>query len=92
MKKQQEKYDGCHRGGIVLIHHKEGWKVEEWEEGKAPSHEHYFWDLMRNLMPGRETIHPTLKEFPINHGIIIGVRSEMLPSLPYYLLDGIVLL
>ena len=96
MKKEifKEKYTGCTLGGIVLIHRKDGWKVEEWKNGKAPLHDHFFWDLgsIVRSPEERSQIYPKLKRFPINHGMIIGTRSEMISSLPYYLLDGIVLL
>lgn len=86
----------CKLGGIVLLHTKKGWKVEEWEKENAPEHEHFAWDMQKWWIVQKEDwlkIYPELKYFRVGEGILIGARHDMslISVLPYYLLDGIVL-
>lgn len=81
----------CKSGGLVIIHRKDGWKVEEWKYGKAPAHEHFSWDFHFALnKKNKDMIYPKLKDFPIGSGLLVGHRCETFKGLlPYYLLDGI---
>ena len=84
----------CNLGGIVLLHTKKGWEVQEWKSGKAPEHEHFTWDMGKWVMDRDKTmqIYPKLKDFSIDSGLLIGARADFMSILPLYLLDGIVLM
>jgi hypothetical protein len=79
-------------GGIVLIKEKGKWKVEEWKNGKAPEHDHFFLDPSYVDKIG----YPILEEFSEGSGILIGHRlklsGEQQHPLSYFFLDGIRLL
>jgi len=93
----------CNRGGIFIVKRKDGLKVEIYEEGKAPKHEHWgFW--LQSAVTNRESKYtmedgyPKLDSFPINSGIVIGFRSDLdekgsihgrMRLAPFFVVDGI---
>jgi hypothetical protein len=81
----------CNLGGIALIKRKGKWEVKEWENGKAPEHDHFF------LEPRYVDEHnyPVLEKFIDGSGILIGASFKISEGgrsgLPVFFLDGIVL-
>lgn len=62
----------CTRGGIILVRRADGWHVEEYEDGKAPSHEHLALFPHHTDRDG----YPKLDTFPEGTGILIGHRDH----------------
>jgi hypothetical protein len=80
----------CRLGGIVLIRRQGEWKVEEWMDGEAPEHDHFF--LTFGYLD--EKGYPVLSRFPDGSGILIGrrftnPRHEWYNDMPHFFLDGI---